>query len=413
MAAASTKAALIKMYKDQFLNKDLTNYSIRKTPLGDLVKTMDDFYGDNLVFPFNYGVNSGIHPTLTDTLPDPKAGLFNRWVIPDTSTMYGRLTLDIPSMMRAEKDVGAYLRLRQKETKELLAHMKMIRKGWQLWGDGSSSIGRAAEAVTTATDTTPLVSQSDGANFHVNMVLNASGTKTGGSIRTDKYKVTAVERYTSTGTCKLSLSRTSGTADDWAINDYLYMDGFYDASINGVQSFITASTPGTGGVPTTLYSLVRTDEPEMKSGWRGVYQGSIHETIESLCSVMGQYIDTDFSACWLSSGRWFELKQELSAMGRFVKNDQKSLQFGTGVMTLTTTSGDINIAMDPYCPSSDAFLLRHDDIEIHTTGPLIHLGNEDLDALRLSNADGLEIRFRSLAQSLIAHPFLHGRAPLS
>lgn len=410
MAAASTKAALLNMFKDVYLNRDLTNHSYRKTPLGDLVTKKDDFYGNNLIFPFNYGVNVGIHPTLTSSLPTATAGSFAKWTMNDTKAMYGRLTLDNPGMMRASKDIGSYLRIKQKETRDILTHMKTIRLGWQLWGDGSSSIGRAVSAVTGATDTTALTDQNDGANFHVNMVLNACADKTGGTIRSDVYYVTKVERYTSTGTCLLTLARASGssTDDDWAINDYLYMKGFYDSAMYGIQSFITAATP-----TTTLYGMTRTDEPEMKAGWRGTWEGSIHETIMKLTSVMGQYVDPDFSSVWLSSSKWFQLQQELKAAGTLMYNTEKKKEFGTNVIIFNTPQGDVNVASDPFCPSTDVFLLRHKDIEIHTTGPMIHLADEDLEALRLSDADGLEIRYRSLAQLIIPQPFFCGRAPLS
>jgi hypothetical protein len=183
--------------------------------------------------------------------------------------------------------------------------------------------------------------------------------------------------------------------------------------MHGVQSFITASKPGTGGVPASLFGMDRTDEPEMKSGWRGTWEGSIQDTIMRLASVMGQYVDPDFSSVWLSSTKWYQLQTELKASGTLNYNTDKRKEFGTNVITFNTPQGDVNVASDPFCPSTDVFLLRHGDIEIHTTGPLIHLADEDVEALRLSDADGLEVRYRSLAQLIIPYPFLCGRAPLS
>lgn len=417
MAAASTKAALLKMFKDVYLNRDLTNFSFRKTPLGDQVKKLDDLYGANLIFPFNYGVNAGLYPSLDATNPAARAGTFDKWTMDvDGKPMYGRLTLDIPSMMRAAKDIGSYLRLKQKETKEILTHMKTVRLGWQLWGDGSSSIGRVNATVTGATITIVLTNQADAVNFHKDMLLQANPNKTGnaGTLRADTYRVSKVERYASDGTAKVTATLVSGTGvTGFVANDYLYMFGFYDAAMYGVQSFITASTPGSGGVPATLMGMDRTDEPEMKSGWRGTWEGSIHETIMKLASVMGQYVDPDFSSVWLSSSKWYQLQQELKAVGQLNYNTEKAKEFGTNVIVFNTPQGDVNVVSDPFCPSTDVFLLRHKDIEIHTTGPLIHLADEDVEALRLSDADGLEIRYRSLAQLIIPYPFLCGRAPLS
>lgn len=415
MTAASTRTALTKMFKDRFFEGDLTRWGDIKTPLGDLINKKDDFYGNNLIYPFNYGDSGDIYPTLDAVNPLAQAGKFDKWIVDDTTTMYGRLTLDIPSMMRSDRDVGSYLKIKTKETLGILRKMKEQRLGVQVWGDGANDIGRAAEAVTGASDTTPLTVQGDAVKFKIGMKLQANATRTGSAVglKTDVYQVTKVERLTSAGTAKLTLTRFSGAADDWAINDYLYNYGFYDSAMKGVRAFITDSTPGTGGVPASLFSLDRTDEPEMKSGWRGIWQGTIHETILHLVSVMGQYFSPEFSSVWVSPANWFRLAQELRSIGCLMFDSDRSKSFGTKAIVFAAPGGDVTVVSDPFCPNTDAFLLRHSDIDILTTGPLIHLADEDLEALRLSNSDGLEMRYRSLAQMIIPYPFHCGRAPIS
>lgn len=415
MTAVSTRAALTKMFKDRFFQGDLTRWGDIQTPLGDIINKKDDFYGNTLIYPFNYSGNEGLYPSLDATNPAPKVGKFDRWVIDDTTSLYGRLTLDIPSMMRSDRDVGSYLKIKTKETLGILRSMKEERLGVQVWGDGANDIGQLAANLTGNPGTVAVTVQGDGVKFKLGIRLQANPNRTGnaGTLRTNTYTITKIERFSAAGTCKLTLSRTSGAGDEWLAGDYIYRYGFYDAGMKGIQAWLPATTPGTGSVPATLFGMDRTDEPEMKSGFRGVWQGSIRETILHLVSVMGQYYSPQFSSVWVSPANWFRLSQELLSIGALTYNTEKERSFGTKVITFACPGGDVNVVADPFCPSTDVFLLRHSDIDIVTTGPLIHLANEDLDALRLSDADGLEMRYRSLAQMIVPYPFHCGRAPIS
>lgn len=68
---------------------------------------------------------------------------------------------------------------------------------------------------------------------------------------------------------------------------------------------------------------------------------------------------------------------------------------------------------DPYCPNTAGYLLNHSQMEYLTTGPLIHFADEDLEALRLSDDDGLEYRIRSLALFRMDKPHTCGVFPIS
>lgn len=410
-----TRTALTKMFKDRYFEGDLTRHGDIKTPLGDLITKKDDFYGSSLIYPLNYGGNHGIGPSLTDIYPVTKAGTFDKWVVDDWTKMYGKLKIDIPDMMRSGKDVGSYLKTNLKATNDILRDMKEMRLGVQVWSDGACDLAKLEEAVTGASDTSTITVQGDAVKLKKGMYLQANPTRTGtaANLRTDVYKVAKVERLTSAGKAKVTFTRVSGAADDWAISDYIYEYGFYDSGMKGIPAWITETTPGTGTVPTTLFSMDRSDEPEMKAGWRGVWQGSIEETILHLVSVMGQYFDPNFSAIWVSPTNWFRLAQELRSRGTLTYNDEESKKFGTKVITFAGPQGDVKVVSDSFCPSTDLFCLRHSDIEIITNGPLIHICNEDVEKLRLPDQDAYEVRYRSLAQMVIPYPWKCGRAPIS
>lgn len=409
MTAASTRAAVADMYKIVYSGRDLTNFSKRKTPFLDLITKSDDFYGASLSIPINLGLNHGIYPGLDATNPVPTAGRWKNWSITDTQDLYGRNTINIPSMMRAKKDIGAWMKLRQKETSELLANMKMQR-AIELWGAGTSQLAVVASVVGSDPITTiTLTNQSDAVKFDKGMILQFYDT-TNTTLRASTYTVAGVNRYNSAGAAVLTVTRTTGTgATTIVATDLIFRTGFRNSGLTGVGSWIPSTDPDS----TTFFGVDRSDEPQFLAGWRGTWEGSINESAERLVNVMSQYFQPEFSSLWLSAYRWYQLKEELTAQGRFYKDDVKSLEFGTTTLVMDTSGGPVTVAMDPYCPNDTGFLLKHSEIEIHTTGAFIHLCDEDIEALRMSDDDALEIRYRSLAECAVPRPIYHGRFPIS
>lgn len=424
MAAASTRAALENMFKTVYMGKDLTNHSKRKTPLGDKVTKKDDFYGGVLELPFNGGLNWGISPTLSSTTdPTPTPGGFKRWQLTDTKQLYGRLTIDNLSQMRSKKDIGAWLQIRAKETEEILANMKMQRLGHQLWGDGSGALAQVVSVTGADPVTAITIHFADAVHFDgfqgaastgkqlIYFATNANklsgGTKDG---TTTYYRVDKVNRYNSSGNAVITVTRVAGTsAGDPAATNWIYNYKFYATAPSGIGAWIPSADPSA----TTFFGMDRSDEPQMKAGWRGTWEGSIEASAQRLVSVMSPYFDPEFSGFWLNPYRWWQLRDELTAQGRFYVDETKSLEFGTTALRMITPTGSVPVMCDPYCPQDTGWLLRHSDIEIHSTGPLIHLADEDLTALRLADADGLEIRFRSAAEYAVPRPFMSGRFPIS
>jgi hypothetical protein len=416
-APASIKTALTTMYKTVYMNRDLANQAKRKTPAYDSVQKMDDFDGANLTFPFNDGVPTGVSKTVSGAQALAASSTFDNWVMSTRKKLYGVLTIDAESMLAARKDVGAFLRLRQKETNELLAYMKMVLGGHAFWGDGAGNLSRIVAVTPGTADpvTSFTIPRADAVKIHRKQVLQANPTRTGtaANLRTDVYRVTKVERTTSATLATVTVERVSGTADDWADDDYIYLKDMYDAFPLGVAAFLPPTTPGTGGVPATLLNMDRTVDVEMRSGWRASWQGSIEETIKFLCATMGQYVDQENSICWVSHYNWFRLEQELTAQNRKVIDARATQVFGSPALLILTPDGNIPVVRDPYLGNDVAYILDMSTIEVHHLGPVIGLTDEDgLSALRMTDEDGIEIRFRHLGENIIQRPFKCGRAEI-
>lgn len=411
MSSASTIAALQKMYKTVYMGRDLSNQAKRRTACYDMVSKYDDFDGANLVFPFNYNMPVGVSPSFGTAQGNPTASGFDNWTMTTRKTLYGFLTIDAQAMKAARKDIGAWLRLRQKETNEILSYMKMVLGGHAFWGDGAGNIGQIA-AVTGANPITDftLVTPSDAVKFHLNQQLQFNPTRTGTSanLRVTVYKVTGINRVTG----KITVSRVSGAVDP-AVNDYVYLNGSYDSLPLGVDAFIPSADPGTGTVPATLLGMTRTDDPVMKSGWRASWQGSIEETAKYLVSLMGQYFDRENVVMWVSRANWFRLEQELTAQGRKILDARATQVFGSPALLLITPEGDIPVVADTYMRQDCFYLLDMSTIEVHHLDNLIHIVDDDgLSLIRQTADDGVEIRFRSWSENIIQRPFKCGRGQI-
>jgi hypothetical protein len=404
-------AALAKMFKTVYHNKDLTNQAKRKTTAYDLVSKYDDFVGKELVFPFNYNLPVGVSPDFATAQANPTASGFDNWVMTTRKTLYGFLTIDALAMQAARADIGAFLRTKQKETNELLSYMKMVLGGHAFWGDGAGDLAQIISVTGANPITSFTVSPRSVVKIHKNQRLQFNATRTGaaGGLLAAEYRVDGVNRQTGV----VTVTRVAGTTPDPAANQYVYQKGSYDAYPLGVSAFIPAADPGTGTVPATLLGMTRTDDVAMKSGWRVPWQGSIEESAKFLCAQMGQYFDSTTSALWLSRYNWFRLEQELAAQGRVIRDQKASAIFGTSAILLQTPEGDIPVVSDSYLGDDVAFLIDMACIETHHLGGLIHTVDDDGNSLLRQTADdGVEIRFRSWSENIIQRPFKCGRFPI-
>jgi hypothetical protein len=413
MSSASTISALQKMYKTIYQGRDLSNQAKRRTAAYDMVAKYDDFDGANLTFPFNYAMPTGVSPQFSLAQASPQASKFDNWVMTTRKTLYGFLTINAEAMKASRKDIGAFLRLRQKETNEILAYMKMVLGGHAFWGDGAGNMSQVSAVTGSNPATAITVAQVDVIKFHLNqrLVFNATRTGSAGTIKASVFQVTAVNRVT--GVITINRVSGSGAGVDPATNDFVYLEGSYDSFPIGVAGFIPASDPGTSGVPTTLLGLSRTDDPTMKAGWRGTWQGSIEESSKYLVTLMGQYFDRFNSTLWLSDYNWFRLEQELTAQGRKVIDARATQVYGAPALLLLTPGGEIPVVADSYLTNDVAYILDMSAVEVHHLDNLIHIVDDDgLGLIRQAADDGVEIRFRSWSENIIQRPFKCGRFPV-
>lgn len=403
MAAAATVAALLSLFKRLYVGKDLSNMALRKSPFWRTVRKVDDLVGEGIYIPYNYGLPVGYSANFANAQANVRASKVARWFL-ERNEYSGFHTIKSEAIYASRGKEAAFLSVKEKELNEVVKGMGQ-EFAVHMWGDGSGVIGRLGDTTTGATPTSTLTDPRDAVKLHIGQVLVANDTADATSIRTDVYEITDINR--STGA--ITFTRTSGSADDWAANDYIFVQGNQGAMFSGVQAWIPSTDPSD-----TFMGMDRSDDPVMKGGWRGSWLGSIEESALDLCANMGTYFNEAASGLWLNRYNWFRLERELKAKNSLIYDDQASGYFGVKAISLNTPEGSLPVMADPFCPSDTGFLLDHDSWEIHHMEGLPHMVTEDgLSSLRLSDEHGIEVRFRAWMEGLCFRPFTNGRFPIS
>lgn len=405
LAINMAQAGLSKLFKTVYLNRDLSNQSQNVTPAYDMVAKLDSFQGSKTVIPFNQDLPGGVASTKANARLAGHVSTFDNWELTDPKTLFRTLPIDTLSIKRSASDIGAFLRLKQKEMDESIIDFKTVLGGIAFWGDGSGCIGEiagtAAAISAGAGVTVTLLNVADTAHYHLKQNLEFAAARTSGGLRTATAVVTAVNRMTGVITITLTGADLNTATGAGVPGDFVYNKGQRNSLPLGIQAFIPAADP-----TTTLLGLTRTDDPVMKGGWRFSSQGSIEETCKYAVANMSRFFNRRSSIFWVSPLNWFKLEQELSAVGKVTYDNRTEKYFGSTAIMMNTSQGPIPVMMDPFCPSDAGYILDMSVIEVHKVDNLIHLVEDDgLSSLRDNTEDGVEYALRSYSENLVRQPY--------
>lgn len=402
----ATIAALLALFKRKYVQKDLSNQGLIKSPFARSLSRIDDLYGEGIYVPYNYGLPPNGSVDYSKAQTNIAASKVARWFL-ERNPYHASHTIDSEAIAASKGKENAFLQAKDKEVGEMLKSISQ-QLAIQAWGDGTGVLARitAVDPGTGNTPTVTLTNPRDVAKFMIGQFIGACGDATGGTQRTDIYQVTAMNRKTGT----LTLLRTTGSSNDWAASDYIFTDGNYDACANGVQAWIPASDPSD-----TFLGMARGDDPIMKAGWRGDDEGSIEESALALAADMGTYFNQAASGLWLSRYNWYRLERELESKNRKVIDSRATEFFGTPALALLTPEGEVPVLSDPFCPSDAGFMLDHSTWEVHTMGGFPYVAQDDgLMVVRTGDTrPGVKIQFRAYWEMLCFNPYRNGRFPIS
>lgn len=271
-----------------------------------------------------------------------------------------------------------------------------------IYGDGSGARG-SYSSISTGVIT--LANSADVVNFEVGMPLVSYSVSTNVYTQSTSAAigyVVGVDRYAGTVTVSATQGGAAGTPTNWSTSfPYLGVDGDVAfGTINATTSFqkvsgFAAWLPKVAPAPGVLFwGQDRSYDSRMCGTRFNGASESIEEALidgASLCAREGGAPEMAF----VNFESYASLEKSLGAKVQYVdvKHDEADIAF-KGI-TVNAPYGPITVIPDRNCTARTAYLLQMDTWKLRSLGRAPHVltyGMEGLEALRVGNADALEIR---------------------
>lgn len=209
-----------------------------------LVPKYKKFGGKNLPMPITYASPQGRSATFATAQTNKSPSSVTDFILTRVKD-YSLASIDNETMEASMGDRNAFM---EAATHEIDGALNQLTRslGISLYRNGSGSIGQIGAYTATEKKFT-LSNIEDVTSFEVGMVLVVSTADGGGSVRQDssvdnKATITNVNRDTGVITTDTVLDSFTS---DWAVDDYIFVQGDYDAKMDGLDSWVPATAPTT------------------------------------------------------------------------------------------------------------------------------------------------------------------------
>jgi hypothetical protein len=371
--------------KSYYSDEIVANLAYRKYPFFAMVPKSTDFVGANYVetvivedlltgsAEFNASQSQG---NVTGAAP-----LIARFTIVDTLT-YTNAFVDNRTMLASSTSRGAFFKT---ITLSVDSAMGGTSKdiATALAGDGSGSIGQVSSSYASGT-VVQLADPAQIVNFGVGLNIQFVQTLSGGTPSTPTV-VTAINR---------SLGQiTVASATNVTASFYICRNGDYGAKFAGLAGWLPLTAPSATdnfNGQNRSYDVTRLS---------GVYYDGRGIPLKEALNGSSSLLDREGAEpdiCLMNQANWNSLKNDLGSDVVYQTLEAfDNPQIGFNAMHVMSSNKDIMVVADRTIPSNVAYMLQMDTWKLVSRGQapkIITYPMEGLQAVRVSNQDGIEIR---------------------
>jgi len=387
-------AALKVLYNDNHVEKLV--YS--KFPLLGMIPKSEDFYGKHKPIPVYFGNPQGRSSSFTRA--QSRAASENSKVedfILTRTRDYGFVQIDNETMEASANDKGAFLKAKQTEIDGIISSLsqsvarQIVRGGW---GD-AGRVGSFTGATITLKD------ENDVVHFEVGQELVLAQNQGTGNIRTlgssnNGLIITAVNRSAGILTFGFNVNDATNGIPAIAQDDYIFMRGDREETgsptrqqIVGLEAWLPEVAPDS----TLFLGVDRSKDTTRLGGLR--YDVSALPIEEGLLDGIAYAAreGVQFDHYFMNPLKYSELNKALGSKRQYV-DIKASDSIGYRGLQVEGASGPVTIMSDPTIPTNVSYGLTLNTWEFCSLGKLIKpLNSDGLQMLRLSNKDGVEVRY--------------------
>lgn len=331
-----------------------------------------------------------------------------RWTVGDPFRTVARIPFDVLALNR--NPLGTLIDLKAGEVGD-------VRDGllngveYELWNDGSGSLGQISAVSGTATITVTMTDPEQLINVDMGMHLTSNTLKDGsGTAHTNIYKVTDLDPMQG----KFTATRVVDNTSAMVANDFIHVAGSVNNRMPGIPTFIPSAAPAD-----TLYGVTRTGNPAL-SGWRFPFKASIAETIQFAFSKMGKWTNYEAgrTVVVLSTSDWLSLSIERES--RVMEDPGAMQKWGVAGLIVRTAKGPITVISNVMLPDGRGYVIDFSTWKLYTLKNIPHVIDDDgqtwvrggIDASDgYKNGDILSLQMRMWKVLLCLKPMSNGTFP--
>lgn len=393
-------AALKEWYDDQTVE----NLAYDDNPFLVMVPKKTDATGKVIPLPVVYEVNQGRSSTFSNAQGNQSPGLLAEFFMtlkPD----YDIATLSNQAMLASQDEKGSFLDFATLFV-DLAIQGAALSAASSCFRSGTGSIGQIS-SITSGVIT--LTQAADVSQFGINQTLQANSTD-GGTPRAALGYVVA--RNVVAGQITVSAvaqGGAAGTPTGWTTNDFLLVQGDNNAKLSGLTAWLPSTAPSSTD---NFYGVNRSVDSRLY----GLYYNGTQQPIEEALIDAALLIRREKGRprhFFTNFGSESALIKALGARREFV-DWQSEGEIGFRGVKVQGPAGPIEVFADRNCQAATGYLLQLNTWCLYSLNQVPHIFRygDQLDMLRLANADASEVRVGSYASLATRAPGFNGQVSL-
>lgn len=374
----SFDAALKVHYTDDRINQ----MAYLNNPLFAMMNKVENFGGKNLPIPIIFGSPQGRSASFANAQTNVNETQIDDFVLTRVSD-HGVAQITNETIEASKGNNNAFLEATVTEIDGTL-HSLMRSMAIAMYRNGSGSIGQLS-ATSGVTTLITLAEPEDITNFEIGMTLVLSTADGGGTVKTGTTKITALDRDLGTITVATSLATFTAVG---AVNDFIFVQGDYDAKISGLEAWVPATAPSS----TLFFGMDRSVDTTRLGGVR--FNGASQPIEEALIDGMKRVAREGGrpDKCFMDFGEWANLEKALGSKVQYVDLRVDGLVGFRGIQ-INGPSGPVDVIPDQNAQAGVAWLLQMDTWKWYGLGKTPRIYDDDGNkVLRQAAADGIELR---------------------
>lgn len=374
-------AALKEYYDDQ----KVENLAYDDNPLMVMMPKRPKATGKYIPVPVIYEVSEGRSSVFANAQGNQSPMQLAEFLItlrPD----YSIATLANQLMEASSNDTGSFVDFATQYV-DIAIQSCALSGASALFRTGTGTVGQIS-AVTAGVIT--LTSPNDVSQFGINQTLQANSTD-GGSPRAALGYVIA--RNVMGGTITVSataMGGSAGTPSGWTTSDYLLVQGDNNAKMSGLSAWLPSTAPG---VSDNFYGVNRSADSRLYGLAYNGAQQPVEEAIIDAAMIVRREKGRP-RHLFLNYGTESALVKALGARREYVDWASEDGVIGFRGVKVQGPAGPIECFADRNCQAGTGYLLQMNTWKLNSLGtvPRIFRYGDQLDMLRLANADASEVR---------------------